>query len=34
LFQLPVPLVSAQDGEGLDELWKLIVKLPSQTAAL
>jgi GTP-binding protein len=33
LFQLPVPLVSAQDGEGLDELWKLIVKLPSQTAA-
>ena len=33
LFQLPVPLVSAQDGEGLDELWKLIVKLPSRTAA-
>jgi GTP-binding protein len=33
LFQLPVPLVSAQDGEGLDALWKLIVKLPSQTAA-
>jgi GTP-binding protein len=33
LFQLPVPLVSALDGEGLDALWKLIVKLPSQTAA-
>ena len=33
LFQLPVPLVSAQDGEGLDALWKLIVNLPSQTAA-
>jgi len=33
LFQQPVPLVSAMDGEGLDALWKLIVKLPSQTAA-
>ena len=33
MFQLPVPLVSATDGEGLDELWKLIVKLPSRTAA-
>ena len=33
LFQLPVPLVSAQDGEGLDALWKLIVTLPSRTAA-
>ena len=33
LYQLPVPLVSAQDGEGLDALWKLIVKLPRQTAA-
>jgi GTP-binding protein len=33
LFQLPVPLVSAQDGEGLDALWKLIANLPSQTAA-
>jgi GTP-binding protein len=33
LFQMPVPLVSAQDGEGLDALWKLIVKLPSRTAA-
>jgi len=33
LFQLPVPLVSATDGEGLDALWKLIVNLPRQTAA-
>jgi GTP-binding protein len=33
LFQMPVPLVSAMDGEGLDALWKLIVNLPSQTAA-
>ena len=33
LFQLPVPLVSARDGEGLDVLWKLIVKLPNPTAA-
>jgi GTP-binding protein len=33
LFHMPVPLVSAQDGEGLDALWKLIVNLPSQTAA-
>jgi GTP-binding protein len=34
LFQMPVPLISALDGEGLDALWKLIVKLPSRTAAL
>jgi GTP-binding protein len=33
LFQMPVPLISALDGEGLDALWKLIVKLPSRTAA-
>jgi GTP-binding protein len=33
LFHMPVPLVSVQDGEGLDALWKLIVNLPSQTAA-
>jgi len=33
LFQLSVPLVSAQDGEGLDELWKVIVNLPSRMAA-
>jgi GTP-binding protein len=32
LFDIPVPLVSATTGEGLDELWKLIAKLPSQTA--
>jgi GTP-binding protein len=33
LFQQPVPLVSAMDGEGLDELWKMIASLPRQTAA-
>jgi GTP-binding protein len=33
LFQLPVPLVSATDGEGLDALWKMIASLPRQTAA-
>jgi GTP-binding protein len=33
LFDGPVPLVSAATGEGLEELWKLIVRLPSQTAA-
>jgi len=33
LFESPVPLVSAETGEGLEELWKLIVKLPSPTAA-
>ena len=33
LFQLPVPLVSAMDGEGLDLLWKKITSLPRQTAA-
>jgi len=33
LFHMPVSLVSAQDGEGLDALGKLIVNLPSQTAA-
>ena len=33
LFQLPVPLVSAMNGEGLDELWKKIASLPRQTAA-
>ena len=30
LFDIPVPLVSAQHGEGLDELWKMIARLPSQ----
>ena len=33
MFDVSVPLVSALDGEGLDELWKLIAKLPSPTAA-
>jgi GTP-binding protein len=33
LFDGPVPLVSASTGEGLDELWKMIARLPSQTAA-
>ena len=32
LFKVPVPLVSAQTGEGLDELWKLIATLPNKTA--
>jgi GTP-binding protein len=32
LFDVPVSLVSAQTGEGLEELWKLIAILPSQTA--
>ena len=32
LFAGPVPLVSAATGEGLEELWKLIVKLPSPPA--
>ena len=32
LFQGPVRLVSAHSGEGLEELWKLIVKLPSPPA--
>ena len=33
LFEQPVPLVSAMDGEGLDALWKMIASLPRQTAA-
>ena len=33
VFEIPVPLVSADTGEGLDELWKMIARLPSQTAA-
>ena len=33
LFDIPVPLVSATTGEGLDELWKKIASLPRQTAA-
>ncbi len=33
MFDMPVPLVSAQTGEGLDELWKTIANLPRPTAA-
>ena len=33
LFDIPVPLISAQTGEGLDELWKMIASLPKATAA-
>jgi GTP-binding protein len=33
LFALPVPLVSAHTGEGLDELWTLIARIPKPTAA-
>ena len=33
VFETAVPLVSAETGEGLDELWKVIARLPSQTAA-
>jgi GTP-binding protein len=33
MFQQPVLLVSATDGEGLDVLWKMIASLPRQTAA-
>jgi GTP-binding protein len=32
-FDMPVPMVSAQTGEGLDELWKMIASLPRATAA-
>jgi GTP-binding protein len=32
-FEVPVVLVSARTGEGLDELWKMIASLPKQTAA-
>ena len=33
LFETPVLLVSAQTGQGLEELWKLIARLPKPTAA-
>ena len=33
LFEVPVLLVSTQSGEGLEDLWKLIAKLPNRTAA-
>jgi GTP-binding protein EngB required for normal cell division len=32
-FAVPVPLVSAHTGEGLDELWTLIARIPKPTAA-
>ena len=31
-FDVPISLVSAQSGEGLEELWKLIAILPNRTA--
>jgi len=33
MFDMPVRLVSATTGEGLDELWKMIASLPRPTAA-
>jgi GTP-binding protein len=33
VFAMPVALVSAHTGEGLDELWKMIASLPNKTAA-
>jgi GTP-binding protein len=33
VFDVAVPLVSAVTGEGLEELWKLIARLPNRTAA-
>ena len=33
VYDVPVTLVSAETGEGLDELWKLIARLPSQKTA-
>ena len=33
LFETPALLVSVQDGQGLEELWKLITRLPNRTAA-
>jgi GTP-binding protein len=33
LFETPVLLVSAQNGQGLEELWKTIANLPRPTAA-
>jgi GTP-binding protein len=32
-FDIPVLLVSAQDGDGLEKLWKLIARLPNRPAA-
>jgi GTP-binding protein len=33
LYDVPVLLTSAETGEGLDELWKMIASLPRPTAA-
>jgi GTP-binding protein len=33
MFQVPVALVSAHTGEGLDDLWKMIASLPKRTVA-
>ena len=33
LFETPVLFVSVQDGQGLEELWRLITRLPNRTAA-
>src|SRR5262245_579865 len=33
MFQVPVALVSARTGEGLDDLWKMIASLPKPTVA-
>lgn len=33
LFQVPVALVSAHTGEGLDDLWKMIASLPKPMVA-
>jgi GTP-binding protein len=33
LYQVPVALVSAHTGEGLDDLWKMIASLPRPTVA-
>jgi GTP-binding protein len=33
VFAIPVPLISAHTGEGMDQLWKTIVNLPRTTAA-
>jgi GTP-binding protein len=33
ILNVPVLLVSAQNGEGLEQLWKLIARLPNRTAA-
>jgi GTP-binding protein len=32
VFAIPVPLISAYTGEGMDQLWKTIASLPRTTA--